>query len=86
MVPQKGLEPLTQGLEIPCSIQLSYWGIDQDTFICPIKCQMPYRRVNCCKYLVMVPSEGFEPATHGLKIRCSSQTELRGHISPFGHG
>ena len=27
LVPQDGLEPPTDGLEIRCSIQLSYWGI-----------------------------------------------------------
>lgn len=27
MVPQAGLEPATLGLEVLCSIQLSYWGI-----------------------------------------------------------
>ena len=27
IVPQAGLKPATLGLEIPCSILLSYWGI-----------------------------------------------------------
>ena len=26
-VPQAGLKPATLGLEIPCSFQLSYWGL-----------------------------------------------------------
>ena len=56
MVSPKGLEPLTNGLEIHCSRPLSYGDIN-----------------------FLVPTEGFEPPTCGLRVR-SSPAELSGHI------
>ena len=35
---------------------------------------------HCSNGSILVPSQGFEPWTHGLRDRCSCQTELRGHI------
>ena len=50
LVPQKGLKPLTHGLEGRCSVQLSYWGKLIGPHIFTIKLQM----IKICKSFLII--------------------------------
>ena len=63
LVHLRGFEPLAHGLEVRCSIQLSY----RFNFL-------PY---NIQFKILLVHLRGFEPLAHGLEVRCSIQLSYR---------
>lgn len=78
MVAQVGFEPTTHGLEVRCSIQLSYWAMVGLTGFEPATLCSQSRCATKLRYNPMELMIGFEPTTRCLQNSCAA-------IAPHQH-